>query len=91
MDIDETTRLEVAGKGYVGDLVKIVVSSDEVLVFQVPRTSNMMSPGYLEDCRKDISKALPPGVTALVIGSDVSIYSIAGEDAVMLRLQGVKC
>ncbi len=91
MDTDETIQFEVAGKGFVGNVVKLAVSSDDVLVFQVPRTSNMMSPGYLEDCKRDLSKALPPGVTALVIGSDVSIYSIAGEDAVMLRLQGFKC
>lgn len=75
--------------GKAGDLATIPVAKGEVLVFQVPRTTEMMSQVYRDSAKSALEKVLPPGVEALIIGADVDIYTICSEDATVLRLKGI--
>lgn len=76
--------------GLVGYLHRIDLSNpDAVLVIQLPRETKMISNSYLEGVMKSI-KDLLPGVQQqiLVIGADINIYELAGEDALSLKLKG---
>lgn len=75
--------------GKAGTLATIPVTSGEVLVFQVPRTTDMMSEAYRDSAKKALNQVLPPGVEAIMIGADVDIYTICSEDATVLRLKGI--
>jgi hypothetical protein len=48
-----------------------------------------MSEAYRNSAKDALSKVLPPGVEALIIGADVDIYTICSEDATVLRLKGI--
>jgi len=76
-------------QGLIGVGHKIDISQGEVLVFQLPRPTKMLSRVYIDGARTAIESWLPEGAQAIVIGSDVNVYSMYGEDAVTLKLKGL--
>ena len=76
--------------GTVGYLEEIKLSEpDSLLVFQLPRPTNMLSDVYVSGAMKSLRECLPEGRKALVIGGDVNIYELTGSDAVVLKLKGI--
>ena len=75
--------------GLVGYVNELEFKPDSVIVIQLPRPTNMLSDVYLAGAMDHIKKAIPEGRKAIVIGSDVNIYDLAGEDAVALKLKGI--
>lgn len=75
--------------GIVGYLHDIEMSPESILVFQLPRATNMLSQSYIDGAMASIKAAIPPGRTAMVIGADVNIYEISGETALSLKLKGL--
>ena len=76
-------------EGIIGYLHELSVSHDTILVFQLPRKTEMLSDVYVQGALKSVRECIPEGKKAIVIGADVNIYTIAGEDAVVLKLQGL--
>ena len=74
---------------YVGELIPIEIRNTSVLVFQLPRQTNMLSDVYVRGAMNAVKNVLPDGTKALVIGSDVNIYELAGDAAVVLKLKGI--
>ena len=64
-------------------------ANDSVLIFQLPRSTAMISKGYLENARETLCQLLPKGRSAIIIGCDINIFEIAGEDALALKLKGL--
>jgi hypothetical protein len=64
-------------------------ANDSVLIFQLPRTTSQISKGYLENARETLGHLLPIGRSAIIIGCDINIYELAGEDVVALKLKGL--
>lgn len=62
---------------------------DSILIFQLPRPTNMLSEVYVEGALRVLKECLPEGRQAMVIGADVNVYELAGADAVMLKLRGL--
>jgi hypothetical protein len=76
--------------GTVGYLHEVQFSEpDSVLVFQLPRETKMLSNVYIEGALKAVRSSIPEGRQAIVIGADINIYEIAGQDAVALKLKGI--
>jgi hypothetical protein len=75
--------------GDVGILHEIDLKPDTVLIFQLPRETKMLSQVYVEGALNAVRSSIPEGRQAIVIGADVNIYEIAGEDAVALKLKGI--
>lgn len=84
-----TTEIKNNVTGLVGFLHSLEQSPDSVLVFQLPRPTNMLSDIYVAGAMKNLKEVLPDGKKALLIGADVNIYEIAGHEATMLVLKGV--
>ncbi len=76
-------------QGTIGYLHDLAVDKDSVLVFQLPRETKMISNSYIEGVMGMVKQSLPEGRVALVIGADVNIYEIAGQDATVLMLKGL--
>jgi hypothetical protein len=76
-------------EGIVGYLHELSISHDTILVFQLPRKTDMLSDTYIQGALKSVKECIPEGKKAIVIGADVDIYTIAGEDAVVLKLKGL--
>ena len=88
--MNKTTRIESPTQGLVGFMHEIkCMSTDSILIFQLPRETRMLSDIYVEGALKIAREMLPPGRKAMVIGADVNIYEIVGEDAVALKLKGI--
>ncbi len=64
-------------------------ANDSVLIFQLPRTTQQISNSYLDDAKDTVSRLLPPGRNAMIIGCDVNIFEIAGPDMLILKLKGL--
>lgn len=76
-------------QGIIGYLHELQIEKDSVLVFQLPRETKMISNSYIEGVMSKVKESLPEGRVALVIGADVNIYEIAGQDATVLMLKGL--
>lgn len=63
--------------------------NDSVLIFQLPRSTRMLSAIYVQGAMACVTETLPPGRKALIVGADVNVYELCGADAVILRLQGI--
>jgi hypothetical protein len=83
------TKVIKPSEGLIGFLHEIEYDKDSVLVFQLPRSTNLLSDVYVENAVKTLREVLPDGKKAIVIGADVNIYSIAGEEATALLLKGI--
>ncbi len=76
--------------GLVGYLHEVeCTSNDSILIFQLPRSTQMLSDSYVQGAMASVKKMLPEGRSALIIGADVNIYEIAGADALVLKLKGL--
>jgi len=88
--MSKMTEIVSPTRGLVGYLHEVECATNEnVLIFQLPRKTAMLSGGYIESCLESIREALPEGRKALILGCDVNVYELAGEDAVILRLKGI--
>ena len=76
-------------KQYVGRMVDVNIKPGNILVVQLPRPTNMLSDSYVEGALRSVRAALQTDQVALLIGSDVSLYELAGEAAVELKLKGI--
>ena len=76
-------------EGVVGKIVELSFNPDTAYLFQVPVPTKELTPGYREKARSVLKQVLPEGMQAMIIGNDVSIYQVLGEDAVALRLKGI--
>jgi hypothetical protein len=76
-------------EGTIGFLHEMESDPNTVLIVQLPRETKFLSTAYLEHTRETLSKILPEGKTALLIGADVNIYEIAGVDALSLKIKGL--
>jgi len=77
-------------QGLIGFLHEVECKDpDSILVFQLPRPTRMLSDTYIAGVMDSARKSLPEGKKALVIGSDVNIYELAGPDALALKLKGI--
>jgi hypothetical protein len=76
-------------RGNVGELHSIDVKEGNVLVFVVPRATRHMNESYRDEGKRALDVVLPDGVQALMIGADVDIYELCGEDALALKLKGL--
>lgn len=84
------TEIRTTTQGLIGYLYEVECKSlDSMLVFQLPRQTSMLSEGYKSNAMNSLRDFLPKGKTALVIGADVNIYELAGEDAIILKLKGL--
>lgn len=85
-----STEIVSPTQGHIGSMHEIQCKdSDSILIFQLPRPTNMLSDVYVEGALKVAKQCLPKGRVAMVIGSDVNIYELAGADAVALKLKGI--
>lgn len=76
--------------GTVGYLEEVQFDEkDSILIFQLPRATNMLSDTYVKGALETMRQCLPAGRQAMVIGADVNVYELAGTDAVMLKLKGL--
>jgi hypothetical protein len=62
---------------------------NSILIFQLPRSTKMISPAYIEEAQKALQGSLPKGRTALVVGCDVNVYELAEADSIILKLKGL--
>lgn len=85
----EVKKITKPTVGLVGFLHTVEYDKDSILVFQLPRETRMLSETYVQDALKSLREVLPDGKKAIVIGADVNIYSIAGEEATALILKGL--
>lgn len=86
----ETKEIKSGIAGTVGYLTEIELTEpDSMLIFQLPRPTNMLSEAYVKGAMNSLTGCLPEGRKALVIGGDVNIYELAGADAVVLKLKGI--
>jgi hypothetical protein len=85
----KTTKVVKPTEGLVGFFHEIEFDKDRILVFQLPRETKMLSEQYVQGALKSLREILPDGKKAIVIGADVNIYSIAGEEATALVLKGL--
>ena len=84
------TEIRSPTRGLIGWLHEFeCASNDSVLIFQLPRATKDLSNGYLDDAKGIVHKAMPEGRNVLLIGCDVNIYEIAGEDMLALKLKGL--
>lgn len=83
------TKVTKPTEGLVGFLHEVEYDKDSVLVFQLPRETRMLNDSYIQNALKSLREILPDGKKAIVVGADVNVYSIAGEDATVLLLKGL--
>ena len=75
--------------GYVGELHTLDVEKDNVLIFQLPRRTDMLSEVYLAGCIDALKKMNPDIRNIIVVGADVDVYELCGKEAVLLKLKGI--
>ena len=75
--------------GLVGELHEIKVQEGNVLVFVMPRATRLMNGSYKDEGKRALEEILPNGTNALIMGADVDIYELCGEEALSLKLKGL--
>jgi len=77
-------------QGLIGYLHEVECNEpDSVLIFQLPRPTNMLSDVYVKGAMDSVKQFLPQGKSALVVGADINVYELAGADAIILKLKGL--
>lgn len=76
-------------RGETGVLHEISVKEGNVLVFVLPRQTRYINESYRDEGKRALDVVLPTGVQALMIGADVDIYELCGEEALSLKLKGL--
>lgn len=76
--------------GIVGTLHEITFNEpNSILIFQLPRKTEMLSDVYVKGTMSTLKAALPEGRIAVIMGCDVNVYELPGADSVMLKLKGL--
>jgi len=75
--------------GLVGELHEISVKEGNVLLFVMPRATRLMNDSYKDEGKRALQEVLPDGRTALIMGIDVDVYELCGEEALSLKLKGL--
>lgn len=84
------TELKSSIHGTIGYLHEVECKdTDSILIFQLPRKTEMLSKAYIEGAMSNIRGMLPEGRSALILGADVNVYELAGADALILKLKGL--
>jgi hypothetical protein len=79
-----------ASYGIVGYLHEVECNEpNSILIFQLPRETRYLSETYVKGAMDSVTKSLPAGRTALIIGCDVNVYELAEADAIILKLKGL--
>lgn len=65
------------------------ISPGEVLVFQLPVTTSQLTQTYINSAKNALEGCLPKGQQALIIGNDIDVYAVTGEEALSLKLKGI--
>lgn len=65
------------------------INPGEVLVFQLPITTSQLSHTYINSAKNALEGCLPEGQQAMIIGSDIDVYAVTGEEALSLKLKGI--
>ena len=73
--------------GYLHDIE--YKEENSILIFQLPRATNMLNSEYIQSALEVLARSLPEGRKAIVIGADIDIYELASADAVILKLKGL--
>lgn len=76
-------------RGLAGEIHEIEVKEGNVLLFVVPRYTRHMNESYRDEAKRAAQAVLPDGKQALIVGSDVDVYELCGEDALTLVLKGI--
>ena len=84
------TEIKSNTAGLIGFLHEVECKdSESILVFQLPRRTDMLNEHYLRTAMDAIKHSLPTGRNALIIGADVNVYELFGQDAAILKLKGI--
>lgn len=84
------TQVVSPTRGIVGYLHEVECKDpDSILIFQLPRPTNMLSETYIQGAMDSVRKSLPEGRTSLIVGCDINVYELAGADAIILKLKGL--
>ena len=88
--MSKITEITSPTRGIVGYLHEFECNEpNSILIFQLPRATNMLSEVYLKGAMESVRQSLPPGRNAMVIGCDVNVYELAEADALILKLKGL--
>lgn len=90
--IEESIRSEELThpvNGHVGKLIEFVPREGSVIFVQLPRRTEFLSAGYKDQAKQAIFEAMPNVVDVVLIGCDVNIAEVYGEDAMEMRLSGL--
>ena len=83
-------EIKTPTQGIVGYLHEVECTTDDsVLIFQLPRRTDMISKGYIESARAALKESLPTNRNTLIMGCDVNVYELFGADAVIMKLKGI--
>lgn len=83
------TNVTSPTRGLVGYLHELEYDKDSILIFQLPRRTDMINDDYAKSALEALREVIPNNRKAIVIGADVNVYSIAGEEATALLLKGI--
>lgn len=88
--MSKITEIKSPTKGIIGYLHEVdTVDPSSVLIFQLPRQTNMLNNEYIKNAMDAVKSTLPEGRNALIVGGDVNVYELCGADAVVLKLKGL--
>ena len=74
--------------GHVATVETIPVPADSIMVFQLPRQDKNLSQDMIDRAKAAVNE-ISPGTKIIVIGCDIDIHTITGEDATSLKLKGI--
>jgi hypothetical protein len=77
-------------RGIIGYLHEVECNEpDSILIFQLPRKTDMLNSEYTKSAMDTLKLSLPTGRSALIVGCDINVYELAGADAIILKLKGL--
>ena len=88
--MSKITEIKSPTIGTIGYLHEVdTLDPSSVLIFQLPRQTNMLNTEYIKNAMDAVKTTLPQGRNALIIGADVNVYELCGADAIVLKLKGL--
>lgn len=88
--MSKITEIKSPTSGFIGYLHEVdTVDPSSILIFQLPRQTNMINDLYMKTAMDAVKGSLPKGKNALIIGADINVYELAGADAIILKLKGL--
>jgi hypothetical protein len=74
--------------GHTGEIHELDIKQGSILIFQLPRRTEHLSEVYVNNAKRVLNEQFP-GVTCVIMGADVNVYEVCGEDAAVLKLKGI--